>query len=86
MKLATIDNATRDGRLVVVSKDLSRCLDASSVVATMQAALDDWDTFAPGLQKLYEKLNSTTCEESMLYEQVTFHRLALTNGSRLCIY
>ncbi len=42
MKLASLKNG-RDGRLVVVSRDLSRCADASAVAPTMQAALDDWD-------------------------------------------
>ena len=45
MKLATLrtgDARRRDGRLVVVSRDLSRMLDAEAVAPTLQAALDDW--------------------------------------------
>ena len=42
MKLASLKSG-RDGRLVVVSRDLSRCADASAVAPTLQAALDDWD-------------------------------------------
>ncbi|NIA27827.1 MAG: 2-keto-4-pentenoate hydratase, partial [Desulfobulbaceae bacterium] len=38
MKLATLKGG-RDGRLVVVSRDLARCLDASSMAPTLQAAL-----------------------------------------------
>ena len=41
MKLATLKNDTRDGRLVVVSKDLTRCCEASNIAPTLQAALDD---------------------------------------------
>ncbi|ATB32887.1 fumarylacetoacetate hydrolase family protein [Melittangium boletus] len=55
MKLASL-NVGRDGRLVVVSKDLSRQADASAVVPTLQAALDDWERHAPPLRALAEQL------------------------------
>ena len=51
MKLASLKGG-RDGRLVVVSRDLARCLDASDVAATLQAALDDWNGRKPGLEDL----------------------------------
>jgi len=46
----------RDGRLVVVSKDLSTCVDASTIAPTLQAALDDWRICAPKLEALAEQL------------------------------
>lgn len=49
MKLATLRAEGRDGRLVVVSNDLTRCVDASRVAPTLQAALEDWDNAAPEL-------------------------------------
>ncbi len=52
MKLATLNNGTRDGRLVVVSKDLTRYCAADNIAPTLQAALDDWDNIAPKLQVL----------------------------------
>ncbi|MFN2101268.1 fumarylacetoacetate hydrolase family protein [Altererythrobacter sp. MF3-039] len=52
MKLATLDNGTRDGKLVVVSEDLTRCCAADNIAPTLQAALDDWDTIAPRLELL----------------------------------
>ncbi|WP_353181238.1 fumarylacetoacetate hydrolase family protein [Bosea sp. (in: a-proteobacteria)] len=55
MKLASLSHG-RDGRLVVVSRDLTRATDAFPVVATLQAALDDWDRFAPRLADLAEGL------------------------------
>ena len=58
MKLATLKNGTRDGRLVVVSRDLSRATDAAPVAATMQQLVEDWDARAPGLQSIYELLNA----------------------------
>jgi fumarylacetoacetate (FAA) hydrolase len=55
MKLASLMHG-RDGRLVVVSKDLTRATDAFPVVPTLQAALDDWDRYAPRLADLAETL------------------------------
>ncbi|GGK42964.1 fumarylacetoacetate hydrolase family protein [Salinarimonas ramus] len=55
MKLASLKHG-RDGRLVVVSRDLTHATDAFPVVATLQAALDDWDSVAPRLADLAEGL------------------------------
>ncbi|RDJ22857.1 FAA hydrolase family protein [Bosea caraganae] len=55
MKLASLMHG-RDGRLVVVSRDLTRATDAFPVVATLQAALDDWERHAPRLADLAEGL------------------------------
>ena len=52
MKLATLNDGTRDGKLVVVSKDLTRCCAAGYIAPTLQAALDDWDRIAPQLEVL----------------------------------
>jgi fumarylacetoacetate (FAA) hydrolase len=57
MKLATLKES-RDGRLVVVSRDLTRCTAASTVAPTLQAALDDWDAAAPRLSELAHALES----------------------------
>ncbi len=46
----------RDGRLVMVSNDLAWCTDAAPVVATLQAALDNWDEMGPALQALADSL------------------------------
>ena len=51
MKLASLKHG-RDGRLAVVSRDLSRAADASAIAATMQAALDDWAAIEPRLAAL----------------------------------
>ncbi|MEM0986094.1 MAG: fumarylacetoacetate hydrolase family protein [Pseudomonadota bacterium] len=54
MRLATLKDGSRDGRLVVVSKDLTRCTDAARIAPTLQAALDDWDVTAPRLARMAE--------------------------------
>ena len=55
MKLASLKQG-RDGRLVVVSNDLTQATDASSVAPTLQAALDDWERAEPKLRDLAEQL------------------------------
>ncbi|MFZ2101571.1 MAG: fumarylacetoacetate hydrolase family protein [Oricola sp.] len=52
MKLATLKNGTRDGRLVVVSKDLTRFSDVGHIATTLQAALDDWHVASPRLYRV----------------------------------
>ncbi|HEX2216247.1 MAG TPA: fumarylacetoacetate hydrolase family protein [Xanthobacteraceae bacterium] len=51
MKLASLKDG-RDGKLVVVSRDLSRAADAAAVAATLQAALDEWEAAAPRLAEI----------------------------------
>jgi len=50
MKLATLRNGTRDGCLVVVSRDLARAVPVPGIAATLQQALDDWGRTAPLLK------------------------------------
>ena len=52
MKLATLTDGTRDCKLVVVSKDLTRYCAADNIVPTLQAALDNWVEVAPKLEVL----------------------------------
>jgi fumarylacetoacetate (FAA) hydrolase len=49
LKLATLRRGGRDGRLALVSRDLTRCLLVPGIAPTLQAALDDWATVAPRL-------------------------------------
>jgi fumarylacetoacetate (FAA) hydrolase len=55
VKLASLKGG-RDGRLVLVSRDLAWCVDASPVASTLQAALDDWDALEPQLRGLADSL------------------------------
>jgi fumarylacetoacetate (FAA) hydrolase len=57
MKLASLKDG-RDGRLVVVSRDLSRCADAHAVAPTLQAALDNWQAAEPELTALADALEA----------------------------
>ena len=68
MKLASLKHG-RDGRLVVVSKDLSHYLPAGSVATTMQDALDNWDKVAPQLKKLYDELETGEAKGASRFDQ-----------------
>ncbi len=58
MKLATLNDGTRDGQLAVVSRDLKTAHLADGIAPTLQAALDDWAFIAPQLDELSRSLNS----------------------------
>ncbi|MEM7059333.1 MAG: fumarylacetoacetate hydrolase family protein [Pseudomonadota bacterium] len=58
MKLASLPDGTRDGRLVVVSRDLTSCADAEMVAPTLQHALDHWDDVAPELEAISRGLET----------------------------
>ena len=58
MKLATLKDGTRDGRLVIVSRDLARCVAVPEIARTMQAVLDEWDGTALALDALSAELNA----------------------------
>jgi fumarylacetoacetate (FAA) hydrolase len=57
MKLATVNDGSRDGQLIVVSRDLSTAHYATGIANTLQSALDDWNFISPQLQDVYVSLN-----------------------------
>ncbi|CZF85275.1 Fumarylacetoacetate (FAA) hydrolase family protein [Grimontia celer] len=62
MKLASLKHR-RDGKLILVSRDLTQAVDASDIALTLQDALDEWDTLSPLLQARYEALNDNNIGE-----------------------
>lgn len=58
MKLATLKNGQRDGRLVIVSRDLAQAVDAAPIAATMRELIENWDALAPRLATRYDELNA----------------------------
>jgi fumarylacetoacetate (FAA) hydrolase len=67
MKLASLKSG-RDGQLIVVSRDLSRAVPATQVAATLQAALDDWQSAAPQLEKISQALNAGELDNAFDFE------------------
>lgn len=55
MKLASLKGG-RDGRLVVVSRDLAWCVEAAPIADSLQQVLDDWERRAPLLEGLAQSL------------------------------
>ncbi|MBS0279056.1 MAG: fumarylacetoacetate hydrolase family protein [Proteobacteria bacterium] len=66
MKLASLKTG-RDGALVVVSRDLARCVPVPHVAVTMQHALDRWSEAAPRLAHVYELINDGPVEGEQVF-------------------
>jgi fumarylacetoacetate (FAA) hydrolase len=58
VKLGTLKDGTRDGKLVVVSQDLARAAAATTVAGSLLEALEKWSEVATRLEQLYEELNA----------------------------
>ncbi|WP_199052480.1 fumarylacetoacetate hydrolase family protein [Aquitalea sp. ASV15] len=73
MKLATYRNHTRDGQLMVVSRDLSQAVAVPHIAASLQAALDDWSRCQPALQEVYAALNQGAVNGAVAFDQSACH-------------
>lgn len=69
MKLATIADGSRDGRLIVVSRDLTRAAPANDIARTMQDALDRWTEVEPRLRARAEDLAAGTAADAFDFAQ-----------------
>lgn len=58
MKLASLKESSRDGRLVVVDRALKHATETPAIASTMQRALDDWAKVRPALEEVYARLNA----------------------------
>lgn len=68
MKLATYQDGSRDGQLVVVSRDLATAHYATGVASRLQQVLDDWGFLSPQLQDLYDALNQGRARHSFAFD------------------
>lgn len=68
MKLATLNNGTKDGYLALVSRDLKFAVSAVDIVPTLQQALEDWQQYAPLLNDRFERLQKGTLENTFVFE------------------
>jgi fumarylacetoacetate (FAA) hydrolase len=68
MKLASLNHG-RDGRLVVVSKDLTRYADAGHIEPTLQAALDNWRRARPRLESLASEVELGSTQTERFHER-----------------
>ena len=68
MKLATYKDGSRDGQLVVVSRDLAMAHHASGIASRMQQVLDDWNFLSPQLQDLSTTLNHGRARHAFAFD------------------
>lgn len=68
MKLATYKDGSRDGQLVVVSRDLSTAHYATGIASKMQQLLDDWNFIAPQLHDLSVTLNHGKARHAFAFD------------------
>jgi fumarylacetoacetate (FAA) hydrolase len=68
MKLATYSDGSRDGQLVVVSRDLAQAHYASGIAGRLQAVLDDWNFCAPQLQDLAAQLDAGKARHAFAFD------------------
>jgi fumarylacetoacetate (FAA) hydrolase len=68
MKLATLKDGSRDGQLVVVSRDLMSAHYATGIADRLQQVLDDWNFISPQLQDLYGTLNHGKARHAFVFE------------------
>jgi fumarylacetoacetate (FAA) hydrolase len=80
MKLATYQDGSRDGQLVVVSADLTQAHHASGIATRMQQVLDDWNFLAPQLQDLARTLAQGKARHAFPFEP----RLCMAPLPRAC--
>ena len=68
MKLATYKDGSRDGQLVVVSRDLGLAHFATGIASRLQQVLDDWNFLSPQLQDLTVTLNQGRARHAFTFE------------------
>ena len=68
MKLATYQDGSRDGQLVVVSRDLRQAHYATGTASRLLAVFDDWNFLAPQLQDLYDELNAGRLRHAFAFQ------------------
>ena len=73
MKLATLKNETRDGQLIIVSRDLKFAVDASDLAPTLQAAIDNWHSLQPKLHERYIALCKQEVEGAFPFSESACH-------------
>lgn len=68
MKFATLPNGSLDGRLVVVSKDLTKAVDATLIASNLLSAVQSWQEKSADLQALYDALNAGKVDDAFDFD------------------
>jgi fumarylacetoacetate (FAA) hydrolase len=73
MKFATLNDGSRDGVLLIVSRDNKRAVKADDIAPTLQAALDAWDDVVGALQARSDELNAGDVEGQFDVDTTKLH-------------
>lgn len=68
MKLATLNDGSRDGQLAVVSRDGRLAHFATGIATRLQQLLDDWNFISPQLEDLYATLNGGKARHAFAFD------------------
>ncbi|MEB0030322.1 fumarylacetoacetate hydrolase family protein [Undibacterium sp. RTI2.1] len=68
MKLASLASSSRDGQLVVVSKDGTRAASAQNISPSLICLLEKWQSLSPALDRLYQSLNRGEVAEAFAFQ------------------
>ena len=68
IKLATLKDGSRDGRLVLVSRDLARAVAVPDIAPTLQRALDAWAQVAPVLEPIAQQLERSSVPGAFAFD------------------
>ncbi|MBL7546213.1 MAG: fumarylacetoacetate hydrolase family protein [Bdellovibrionaceae bacterium] len=69
MKLGSLKDKNRDGRLVVVSRDLKKYVEVSDIAPTLMYAIENWHHVETSLSTRYNQLNSGTLKDALDYDE-----------------
>lgn len=68
MKLATLNDNTVDGALILVSRDMKQALRIDHLATTLQMAIENWDTVSGPIGELYASLNAGQLSDSFAFD------------------
>ena len=85
MKLATLKNDTRDGALVVVSKDLKSMVSVEGIVPTLQEALENWAGVHNELDQVSSLLNAGQARDAAPFDCIV-RRVSCVHADTLWYY
>ncbi len=69
MKLASLKTQSRDGELIVVSRDLKSAVKVADIASTLQIALDNWEDVEAELNVRYVMLNAGACDDAIVFDE-----------------
>lgn len=74
MKLATLkSDQSRDGELIVVSRDNTRAVKATGIAPSLREAIENWSEASPKLEALFERLEKGDAPQSFPVDEAKLH-------------